>query len=163
MIFYFDMDGVLTDFEAELKNRGWSRSDPDFEDKMTKEHIDGEFYLNLPESPWFDDLKKLIHYLDRGHHSVEFLSSLGGRFAGEYRVYDQKKRWLEASGFSMPLKLVRYCSSKCGYASDDIGGASFLIDDQLQNVEEWREAGGVAFHYKNNNQDDLEFIIGSIT
>lgn len=166
MRFYFDMDGVMTDFEQELSRRGWSRSDPDFEEKMTEQHKHGDFYLHIPNSERFDDLKRMICRLKGEGHYVGFLTSFGGRPAGQGgRVYYQKREWLDRAGFSVfPLMTVPVCENKRFFAVSFNGEEGrFLVDDQLQNVEGWREAGGLAFHYTSKNHNDLEFILGSLT
>ena len=90
--------------------------------------------------------RSLVTYLGKNLplDSVEILSSSGGN---KYHnlVELQKKRWIEA--FNLPewkVNVVAGRKKKAEFATPD----SILIDDTLDVIQAFREAGGIGIHHK---------------
>jgi hypothetical protein len=147
--FFFDVDGVLSDFpryvsqhypyeykeENREKYKEWIR--------VATNHIDTELFKNLPPSPFIDDMIKLKEHLQSRGIIVLTLTSLGGHHHST-RIHSQKKEWLDKHGFSDVVYLsVNDCHEKKYLAHP----SAFLMDDHHKNVIEFREYGGISNRY----------------
>jgi hypothetical protein len=136
---YLDMDGVIADFDKKYKEL-YRMSPKEADDKK-------EFYKlfdNFIETRQFakldmtQDAKILLQFLDSTGIPVEILSST----ASEKRhdaVAPQKTEWLREHGIHYPINLVPGKRLKRQYAKPD----HLLIDDTGQNIDQWREDGGI--------------------
>ncbi len=136
---YLDMDGVIADFDKKYKEL-YRMSPKEADDKK-------EFYKlfdNFIETGQFakldmtQDAKILLQFLDSTGIPVEILSST----ASEKRhdaVAPQKTEWLREHGIHYPINLVPGKRLKRQYAKPD----HLLIDDTGQNIDQWREDGGI--------------------
>ena len=130
---YCDMDGVLVDFDKgylELtghKLDGSHRSDVGFWDPINK--AGKPFWVNLE---WMSDGKRLWSYIEK--YKPKLLSAPSRQ--DESRV--GKHEWVERELPGVPL-LLRSAKHKKDFA----GPKNILIDDRLENVQGWIEAGGV--------------------
>jgi hypothetical protein len=136
---YLDMDGVIADFDKKYKEL-YRMSPKEADDKK-------EFYKlfdNFIETGQFakldmtQDAKILLQFLDNTGIPVEILSST----ASEKRhdaVAPQKTEWLREHGIHYPINLVPGKRLKRQYAKPD----HLLIDDTGQNIDQWREDGGI--------------------
>ena len=136
---YLDMDGVIADFDKQYKEL-YRMSPKEADDKK-------EFYKlfdNFIETGQFakldmtQDAKILLQFLDSTGIPVEILSST----ASEKRhdaIAPQKTEWLREHGIHYPINLVPGKRLKRQYAKPD----HLLIDDTTQNIDQWREDGGI--------------------
>jgi hypothetical protein len=136
---YLDMDGVIADFDKQYKEL-YRMSPKEADDKK-------EFYKlfdNFIETGQFakldmtQDAKILLQFLDSTGIPVEILSST----ASEKRhdaIAPQKTEWLREHGIHYPINLVPGKRLKRQYAKPD----HLLIDDTSQNIDQWREDGGI--------------------
>jgi len=136
---YLDMDGVIADFDKQYKEL-YRMSPKEADDKK-------EFYKlfdNFIETGQFakldmtQDAKILLQFLDSTGIPVEILSST----ASEKRhdaIAPQKTEWLREHGIHYPINLVPGKRLKRQYAKPD----HILIDDTTQNIDQWREDGGI--------------------
>ncbi len=136
---YLDMDGVIADFDKKYKEL-YRMSPKEADDKK-------EFYKlfdNFIETGQFakldmtQDAKILLQFLDSTGIPVEILSST----ASEKRhdaIAPQKTEWLREHGIHYPINLVPGKRLKRQYAKPD----HLLIDDTGQNIDQWREDGGI--------------------
>jgi len=145
---YFDMDGVLADFDrgvSELANfepfaqtiRDKKRNDDlwaavrtvdNFYDKL--EPIDGaiEMFMTLREK-----------YGDK----CEILSAIPKPYRGMNTSKEDKEKWVSRIlGPEVKTNIV-YRAEKQDFA----GEGCILVDDLMKNIEEWEEAGGTGIFF----------------
>ena len=145
-IIYFDMDGVLADFEAGfLKVAGVNLSllGPDvFADKETKDKVFAHptFFLDLPVLP---GARSMVEYAMGFDADVQALTATG--YSSEESVRSQKEAWL-AKHFPeiTEIHTVPKSDMKAKYAWMDI----ILIDDRLEkSIMPFRAKGGIGIHH----------------
>lgn len=153
MIIYFDMDGVLADFMSVYKN---------YNDNMvhsTNESIDTTKFQQFVQDEGFIKLKPLNigkelldYYSNLSLHKDGFLkfgilsSTASAKVSTEFgrEVVRQKKLWLINNfpniNFSETLFTVHKGRKKY-FATPN----SILLDDNMNNVEDFRLRGGISF------------------
>lgn len=135
--FYCDMDGVIVDFDkgyeklTGIKMNGIFRSDPDFWDPINKAGVD--FWVKMD---WAPDGRQLWNYIEK--YKPIILSAPSNR--DESRV--GKQLWVQRELPGVHLYL-RYAKHKIEFAAPD----AILIDDRLENIENWVNAGGIGIHH----------------
>ncbi len=138
---YFDMDGVLADFDKAYDERiGYRKPNGDvFWDQV---NACGDFFLKLQELPYARLMWDAVPPSQR-----RILSSI----AKSVDVCDNQKRtWLNEH-FPLPgehMFLVRGKSHKKAYAKP----GHILVDDWHANIKDWREAGGIGVHVSDGKQ-----------
>lgn len=139
---YCDMDGVLTDFDKayhELTGKdisGVFHTSTHFWDPINK--AGKKFWVNME---WASDGKKLWDYIKQ--YKPKILSAPSRQ--DDSRV--GKHEWVERELPGVPL-LLRTAKHKKDFAEPD----AILIDDRLDNIEGWREKGGVGIHHTSANE-----------
>lgn len=150
---YFDMDGVLADFDKSVK-------------KMS--HLDEVPWINLPK--FFRNLQPI----GNPNRTLELLQNLG------YKVFiltkveqrdkmdrvEDKVNWCKEY---LPcikkenIICVPGHLSKVDYIKTEMEN-SVLIDDYKENLKEWKHFGGIAIKFGNKWKDDRKYpqIIGDI-
>jgi len=134
---YCDMDGVLVDFNKGYKEltgedlTGEHRNDTDFWDPITKAGYD--FWFNLE---WMSDGKRLWKYIEK--HNPKLLSAPSRQ--EDSRVAKLDWVYKELPGVHLILRSAKH---KKDFATP----TSILIDDRLDNIQGWREAGGIGIHH----------------
>lgn len=152
---YFDMDGVLADFDRELetitgKTISEIRSMP-FED--AEELVVGlissnpEFFANLQPTRYFEGMVDFMKYLVDQGVEVNILTSMGRDFYKDFdaTTHKAKSEWLEKYGLSEIVSnmcTVPKCCMKQYYAEPN----SMLIDDKKSNCQEFSAKGGVSIN-----------------
>lgn len=130
---FCDMDGVLVDFnEGYLKLTGQvlngeHRNDSKFWDPINAAGYD--FWINLK---WMKDGKELWSYIEK--YNPELLSAPSRQV--DSRV--AKNHWVERE-----LPGVHLILRSAKHKKDFAGPYNILIDDRIDNVNGWIEAGGV--------------------
>lgn len=146
---YLDMDQVLVDFDlgaawffgihpdkvteqdrvwdlTELFNVSWD----EFHERVNV--VGEDFWANLPELPWYEDLFQLAYqYTD----NVCILTSPSDFDYTSCAI--GKRRWLMERGYHNELFVVK---NKQDFASK----GSLLIDDRKENCQAFCNAGGMA-------------------
>ncbi len=139
---YFDLDGVLADFDEAY----------DRLIRIRKYNNDVHWDLVQKIPDFFENMKRMPRALELWNmvpvHRRRILSSIpkSVEVSG-----DQKRAWVYAlPNPPMPehIHLVRGKKLKQAFAQP----GHILIDDWEQNVLDWREAGGVGLHYRNADQ-----------
>jgi FMN phosphatase YigB (HAD superfamily) len=147
---FCDMDGVLVDFDKGYKEltgkdiSGQFYSDTDFWDPI---NVAGKsFWVNLL---WMNDGKRLWDYIKK--HKPKLLSAPSRQ--DDSRV--GKHEWVERELPGVPL-LLRSAKHKKDFATPN----SILIDDRLDNIQGWRDAGGIGIHHVNTKHtiDQLKVL-----
>jgi len=137
---YCDLDGVLCDFDAQLKNIGIGDGYK-YEEKYGAEAFWGLIGSHgvdwWAKMPWMPDGKKLWDYIkDR---KVKILSK-PARTLPESRV--GKHEWIKNNLGEFVEFMFSY--NKEEYADSN----SILIDDQENNIKKWKQAGGIGILHK---------------
>ena len=134
---YCDMDGVLVDF-----NKGYKeltgvdlgtehRNDTHFWDPINDAGYD--FWINLE---WMSDGKRLWKYIEK--YKPELLSAPSRQEDSRVAKFD----WVYKELPSTKL-ILRSAKHKKDFA----GPKNILIDDRIDNIQGWREAGGIGIHH----------------
>lgn len=134
---YCDMDGVLVDFDkGYLKLTGNElggehRSDTDFWDPINKAGYD--FWINLD---WMPDGKRLWRYIEK--HNPKLLSAPSREEESRVAKHDWVNK--ELPGVHLILRSAKH-------KKDFAGPNCILIDDRIDNIQGWRDAGGIGIHH----------------
>jgi hypothetical protein len=132
------MDGVLTDFIRGYKEltgidiSGSFHDNPKFWEPIDDAGV--EFWEKLK---WTKDGKKLWNHIKK--YNPEILSTPSK--TDESRV--GKKKWVEKElpGVHLILRMAEY---KKEFASPE----AILIDDRKENIDNWKDAGGIGILHK---------------
>jgi hypothetical protein len=141
---YLDMDGVIADFNKrykELYDIEPKEADTykTFE-KYFLQFISGENFATLDLMP---DAMVLIDFLRNLSVPTEILSSTSSESKHE-AIQKQKLEWLKTHSIEFNPVLVPGKRLKRKYATE----TSLLIDDTEQNIDQWRQDGGIAIHHQ---------------
>ena len=146
---YFDMDGVIADWEEGFKDtfpnmsiEEYNRLPKDLKAKY-KDNIanDKSYYYRL--KPMKAGIGYLRYLVDAGY-DVEILTSCGEINTKE--VVKQKKRWVKKhlSGLNIKFNYTTKSEDKARYATKD----TVLIDDREKSIVPFKRAGGKVIHYR---------------
>ena len=136
---YCDMDGVLVNFDKgyfELTGIDSTENLPNdhtFWDPINKAGYD--FWFNLE---WMPDGKRLWKYIEK--YNPKLLSAPSRQ--EDSRVAKLDWVYKELPGVDL---ILRSAKNKKEFAAPK----SILIDDRIANINDWREAGGIAIHHVN--------------
>lgn len=138
---YCDMDGVLTDFDKQLKSVG-IKDGRAFEAKHGSEafwnKIDSGGLKWWSEMPWMSDGKQLWNYIK--DKNVQILSAPAKTLP---QSKEGKKIWVKKNLGNVTLILKR-AREKQQYAKPN----AILIDDLDKNIKQWRASGGIGILHK---------------
>lgn len=138
---YFDLDGVLADFDAKTSMNGKFSSAV-----FRREVMEEKIFENL--EPMLSGFK-LLKELEKFDVTIEILSSLGSPHSEDMQleVAEQKKAWLANYGLGhLTANFVTHKGKKKLFATPH----SILIDDTIQNIYDWNENGGLGMFYIND-------------
>jgi hypothetical protein len=131
------MDGVLVDFDKGYKQltgedlSGEHRNDTNFWDPINKAGYD--FWINLE---WMGDGKRLWKYIEK--YKPKLLSAPSREEVSRVAKHD----WVNKELHGVHL-ILRSAKHKKDFATP----TSILIDDRLDNIQDWRDAGGIGIHH----------------
>ena len=150
---YFDMDGVLADFEDRVFRRTGVTRDELY--AMGKEKADNlvcklvrhdeDWFYNLLPTRYFKAMVDFMAYLSEQGVEVNILTSMGGDFYNDLNVttHRAKAEWLEdndITDYITHMCTVARCDMKQYYGEE----GALLIDDKQSNCEEFSAIGGVS-------------------
>jgi hypothetical protein len=158
---YFDMDGVLVDFEPSyLKATGGLTHNDNSEmyKAVTKLLSQTDFFLDLPPSAHFYDLANYMRLLTQAGIEVHILTSLGENWNVDrgVKTYANKVAWLKK--YLSPLfdgytfHAVPSAGDKARYG--DL--YSFLIDDRADTCENFKRNFGRSYVFDIETLKDPE-------
>ncbi len=142
---YFDMDGVLANFD-EAYDRLIGERLPNGDVIWGRVHEIGNFFAQLRPMPGMLALWTSVPKSRR-----RILSSIPKSIAVSG---DHKREWLKAHLLieGDAVNLVRGKKLKAAFARP----GHILIDDWEPNIADWRLAGGIGIHYRTHEQALLE-------
>lgn len=149
---YFDMDGVLADFERGINEicgmdmpiQGLSTDEEDNRMWEAVKEAD-HFYDNLePMKGAIDMYRELSSKYD-----CEILSAIPKPHRGIATAGEDKRNWVcRVLSPSMNVNIV-YSQDKKNYAKDK---GTILIDDLDKNIKEWENCGGTGIKFESAEQ-----------
>ena len=141
---YVDMDGVLSDWEAQFKRYSGGISVDTYDSLYGKKNRfklvnknSPDYYANMP---WMKDGKLLYNFVN-SFPNVEILSH-----APDAKSKVGKQQWLKDKGITFETNLVPNRKDKAKFATPD----SILIDDREDVVSDFINAGGKAILHTNS-------------
>lgn len=155
-IIYLDMDECVCDFMS-----AYYRVEPliDTPKKFHTMVMEHKIFMGLDWMPHGTDLVEALEHLHM-IVNVEMLTSLG-TYTPEVaeEAKRQKTEWLKKKFIRWPANFVNSWAEKHRYASP----TSILIDDRHDTCRSWREAGGIAIEYQDENiYEMLDLIATSV-
>lgn len=145
---YFDMDGVLADFEGGIRNllgvepKGQETEDPEADDRMfTAIKNFPNFYEKLEPIP---GMLEIFRELSK-KYDCEILTGVPRPERGIVEASDNKKTWVKKYlGGNIVVHTVPR-REKQKMALDE---TYILIDDYSKNIKAWNEAGGTGILFR---------------
>ena len=141
---YCDMDGVLCDFNRRFEQFG-GMSPNEYETRFgTKKFwelitkVGEQFWSKMP---WTSGGKQLWSYISKYNPSL--LSAPSQDYSSRYG----KKLWVKENLPGTKLILAKR-ENKQDYANNK----SILIDDRIDNISEWKSAGGIGILFESTSQ-----------
>lgn len=149
MKLYLDMDGVLADFDAKKKEIFGYHKVPDNIMWYVINKYFPEYFFELPE---MQDLTELWKYCKPLNPTILTAIPLDNK----NRIDLQKRRWLDMHlDAQVPMIWCRR-KEKQNYAMSGVG-PNVLIDDNLQNIEEWQAKGGIGIYHQSAKKSIAKF------
>ena len=143
--FYLDMDGVVADFDkAAMDLVGYDR-DPDTHkwnmDDWNTVRQQHRWFRDLPKTSWADELANHARRLrDEAGWQLLFLTAIPAGNDFPWAFYD-KILWAGKHVPDIPVHFGPYSVDKQKHAKP----GDVLVDDRLDNCEQWQSVGGTAF------------------
>lgn len=158
-IIYFDIDGVLADFDAgvmAVAGVDLALHGPDaFADKELKDQVFAHptFFIDLPVLP---GAKDMVAYAMGFDADVQALTATG--YSNEDAIAIQKRKWIKIYFPEIKeVHTVPKSDDKAKYAWPDI----ILIDDRLEkSIVPFRTKGGIGIHHTSpaNTKRELDKV-----
>ena len=169
MKLYFDMDGVLADFDAATGNAK-DLNHPTSELSPEKQAEKNQFWLNIEQNPtfWADipvmkNIKDLLT-VAKSKGEIFVLSKTPGakHFINgqEYVkfVASEKRNWIAKNlGEFFDTEHVIICDGKKGKLIQPIKN-DILVDDRSENITEWESCGGHGLLFVNSVDTKQELL-----
>ena len=158
---HIDMDGVVADwdraatdylqseFPLDVAGRPEGRWPPHLWEEL---RVAPHFYYSLPKMPQADELMALaMRFRDELGWNLVMLTAIP-RGNDVYEAFHDKIRWMDKYYPGVEVHFGPYSQDKqdhCKTAND------ILVDDRLDNCEQWRSKGGIAVRVTKDNQSAL--------
>lgn len=135
IVVFFDLDGVLADFDRHANEQGKY----DENGKLKWDELDYAWWTTMPPCK---DAKAFYDEVS-GQHTTKFLTAP----VLSEECFSGKANWVGTftGKGKFALKELIICPSKDKHFL--VRPSHILIDDRESNVREWREAGGIAIHH----------------
>lgn len=147
---FLDMDNVVADFKAYANHvltghtvdNGYRFPD----DQWQRLRDNPRIYRDLPLKPGAIELVKYCQQIcDINDGTLQFLTALPRKNDIPYAIYD-KVQWADRFFPGIPVFFGLFSPDKQNYCKGD---NYILIDDRLDNCQQWINQGGLAHQYKN--------------
>ncbi|MAI17785.1 MAG: hypothetical protein CMH04_03905 [Marinovum sp.] len=156
MNIYLDMDGVIADFFGAFakKNNVSHWKSIKQKEKALADLVGTDWFYQLPT--FEDDSSKIIEFVKKTAGDTNWgICSSPLRGDHNNSAY-WKRRWLEDKGFMPEVENCIFTSNKHKYAVNRLTGKpNILIDDKIDNIKRWEQAGGIGIRFQ-CDQDDIE-------
>ncbi len=142
-IIYFDLDGVLADFDRgvfDMLGIDLSIADNEF-DREAKDKVfkSDSFFINLK---LMTGAHRMVEYAKGYDADVKVLTATG--YSNEDGVANQKRAWVKRHFGDLEVHTVPKSGDKAKFAWPDV----ILIDDRLEkSIGPFREKGGIGIHH----------------
>lgn len=155
MNLYIDLDGVLVDLIGDyVKLTGMTLSEADA--KFGRKSPDiwkpakavEKFWANLSKTQEADTLLYFVRE-NFEHDKTHILTARPRNFK---RAGKDKREWVtKNTHIKVENVHVVLRSEKKLFAVNEKGISNILVDDHIENIREWRDAGGIAIHHTDIN------------
>ena len=162
MTIYLDMDGVIADFFGGVAKKFGVDHWKSIQDReiafATLSNTD--FFYNLDIFPETNSIVKFVKEISDGDWGICSSPMRGDIMNSAY----WKRLWLERWDITPPLvENMIFTSNKHKYAMNKLDRTSnILIDDKLQNIDRWNQAGGIGIRFQCNEDDTNEYLFPAI-
>ena len=150
------MDGVIADFFGAFakKNNVSHWKSIKQKEKALADLVGTDWFYQLPT--FEDDSSKIIEFVKKTAGDTNWgICSSPLRGDHNNSAY-WKRRWLENKGFMPEVENCIFTSNKHKYAVNRLTGKpNILIDDKIDNIKRWEQAGGIGIRFQ-CDQDDIE-------
>ena len=162
MTIYLDMDGVIADFFGGVAKK----FDVDHWKSIQDREIafatlaNTDFFYNLDIFPETYSIVKFVKKISDGDWGICSSPMRGDIMNSAY----WKRQWLNRWDITPPLiENMIFTSNKHKYAYSKLDRTrNILIDDKLQNIDEWNKAGGIGIRFQCNEDDIEEYLVPAI-
>jgi hypothetical protein len=162
MTIYLDMDGVIADFFGGVAKK----FDVDHWKSIQDREIafatlaNTDFFYNLDIFPETYSIVKFVKKISDGDWGICSSPMRGDIMNSAY----WKRQWLNRWDITPPLiENMIFTSNKHKYAYSKLDRTrNILIDDKLQNIDEWNKAGGIGIRFQCNEDDIEEYLFPAI-
>ncbi len=147
---WFDMDGVLFDFDKHFVDLIGKKADSGNNIK-DYDLVAKDFFSTMPLLP---EGHKLYKKLKDAGFTINILSSTGGAKHGQHEeVKKQKLKALKRAGIEAKEKaFVQQAADKANFRYSKNG---ILIDDKKKTIDKFKNKGGTAFLFKPQHAKDI--------
>jgi 5'(3')-deoxyribonucleotidase len=143
---YLDMDGVVADFDGYAHQKlGIGPSEGKYPQNVWEILIENpRLYRDLKPTPYATQLYDFCHKIAKKlDYRVAFLTAIPKKNDVQYAMHD-KVEWAQKHFPGTPVFFGPYSRDKQNHCyTGDI-----LIDDRTDNIQEWKDAGGVGILHK---------------
>lgn len=152
-IVFFDIDGVLGDFDSHARKQGKILPNG----KVDYDALDQNWWKTMPV---YDNARDLVSMARSMATQVRFLTGPTASTA----CYGGKAEWVrhtfqpEKGKFGLMDLLIVPAKDKGMLA----GPRRILIDDRIENVEAWQQAGGIGIHHTGDHMATARRLAAAI-
>lgn len=163
MTIYLDMDGVIADFFSTFakKNNVSHWKSIKQKDKALADLVGTDWFYQLPT--FGSDSARIVSFVKNiaGDANWGICSS---PLRGDHNNSAYwKRRWLEDKGFMPEVENCIFTSNKHKYAVNRLTGKpNILIDDKIDNIKRWEQAGGIGIRFQCDQDDVEEYLFKEI-
>ena len=158
MTVYLDMDGVIADFFGSFakKNKVDHWKSIKEKEKALADLVGTDFFYEIPCFEGHNipnDSQKIVQFVQKtGDWGICSSPLRGDHNNSAY----WKRKWLEKWNFMPEVENCIFTSNKHKYAVNRLTGKpNILIDDKIDNIKRWEQAGGIGIRFQ-CDQDDIE-------
>ena len=153
MIIYFDMDGVLCDFDKRCDELDCWRQDIHKCDWKKMKEIGPKFWSEMdPIAEGLVLLKKVVEWADTRNDIQIGIFSAVHLFEGKIG----KRSWLKKYAPFIPNELIKIINNG-NFKYKEASADSLLIDDKESNVENYINSSGHGVHFSRAKSIDSMF------
>ena len=162
MTIYLDMDGVIADFFGGVATKFGVDHWKSIQDReiafATLANTD--FFYNLDVFPETNSIIKFVKEISGGDWGICSSPLRGDTMNSAY----WKRQWLNRWDITPPLvENMIFTSNKHKYAMNKLDRTrNIFIDDKLQNIDRWNQAGGIGIRFQCNEDDTNEYLFPAI-